>query len=216
MNADMAMAGHQRRPAGTTVQNSPQEREGRVSSVTDRDFIAEMRQEVEGAIPQGDYVASVVAADLVDRLRMEDPELLSGWLHLKAPVILADVVARQSNSKRQAARVAAPRRAFAEAASRFSSDGDVRVLSPFAAEYVVDEANTRRTVANMTAGDCRFVASKYEDAARISKLEAAFHRAVAKKIGGQLVGEVFTEEQYLEMYRSVTQQGPRAVPRAAA
>ncbi|EFE65855.1 predicted protein [Streptomyces viridosporus ATCC 14672] len=212
----MQKAGHQRRPAGTTLLNSPQERKGRVTSVTDRDFIAEMQQAVEAAIPEGDYVASVVAADLVDRLRVEDPELLAGWLHLKAPVILADVVARRSNSKRQTARVGAPRRAFAEAARSFTTDGDVRVLSPFAAEYVVDEANTRRAVANMTADDCRFVAAKYEDAARISKLEAAFHRAVAKKIGGRVVGEVFTEEQYLEMYRSVTQQGPRAVPRAAA
>ncbi|MEU0847660.1 hypothetical protein ABZ387_06795 [Streptomyces flaveolus] len=187
-----------------------------MTSVTGRDYIAEMRLAVDNSIPDGDYVASVVAADLVDRLRTQDPELLAGWLHLKAPVILADVVARQSNSKRQAARISAPRRAFAEAARSFATDRDVRVLSPLAAEYVVDEANTRRTVANMTADDCRFVAAKYEDAARISKLEAAFHRAVAKKIGGRMVGEVFTEEQYLEMYRSVTQQGPRAVPRAAA
>lgn len=187
-----------------------------MSSVTDRDFIAEMQQAVEDAIPEGDYVASVVAADLVDRLRAEDPDLLAGWLHLKAPVILANVVARRSNSRRQAARIGAPRRAFAEAARSFASDGDVRVLSPFAAEYVVDEENTRRTVAHMTADDCRFVAARYEESARISKLEAAFHRAVAKKIGARSVGEVFTEEQYLEMYRSVTQQGPRAVPRAAA
>lgn len=186
-----------------------------MSSVTDRDFIADMAQAVEAAIPAGDYVASVVAADLVERLRVEDPELLAGWLDLKAAVILADVVARRSNSRRQAARIGAPRKAFAEAARSFG-DGDVTALRPFAAEYVVDEDNTRRTVANMTADDCRFVATKYEDAARISKLEAAFHRAVAKKIGGSLVGEVFTEAQYLEMYRSVTQQGPRAVPRAAA
>jgi hypothetical protein len=209
-------AGHQGRPAGTTIPNSPQEEEGRVSSVTDRDFIAEMALAVEAAIPAGDYVASVVAAGLVDRLREDDPELLAGYLDLKAAVILADVVARRSNSKRQAARIGAPRKAFAEAARTFGTDGDVAVLSPFAAEYVVNDDNTRRTVANMTAGDCRFVAAKYEDAARISKLEAAFHRAVAKKVGGKTVGEVFTEDQYLEMYRSVTQQGPRSVPRAAA
>ena len=208
-------AGHQRRPARAVHLNSPQERKGRVTSVTDRDFITEMTQAVEAAIPAGDYVASVVAAELVERLREQDPELLSGYLHLKAAVILADVVARRSNSKRQANRIGAPRRAFAEAARSFSG-GDAAALSPFAAEYVVDEANTRRTVANMTADDCRFVASKYEDAARISKLEAAFHRAVGKKIGARLVGEVFTEAQYLEMYRSITQSGPRAMPRAAA
>jgi hypothetical protein len=209
-------AGHQRRPAGATALNSPQERRGRVTSVTDRDFIAEMSQAVEGAIPEGDYVASVIAAELVERLREQDPELLSGYLHLKAAVILADVVARRSNSKRQAARIGAPRKAFAEAARSFTAGGDVKVLSPFSAEYVVDDENTRRSVANMTADDCRFVASKYEDAARISKLEAAFHRAVGKKIGSSVIGEVFTEAQYLEMYRSVTQQGPRAMPRVAA
>lgn len=209
-------AGHQGRPAGTTVLNSPQERKGRVTSVTDRDFIAEMSEAVEGAIPAGDYVASVVAAELVERLRAEDPDLLAGWLHLKAAVILADVVARRSNSKRQSARVGAPRRAFAEAASNFTTEGDLKALSPFTVEYVVDDTNTRRAVASMTADDCRFVASKYEESARISKLEAAFHRAVGKKIGGRMVAEVFTEDQYLEMYRSVTQSGPRAMPRAAA
>lgn len=186
-----------------------------MSSVTDRDYIAEMSQVVEASIPAGDYVASVVAADLVERLRMEDPDLLAGWLDLKAAVILADVVARRSNSRRQAARIGAPRKAFAEAARSFT-DGDIEALHPFAAEYVVDDENTRRAVANMTADDCRFVASKYEESARISKLEAAFHRAVGKKIGARLVGEIFTEAQYLEMYRSVTQQGPRAMPRAAA
>lgn len=186
-----------------------------MSSVTDRDFIAEMGQAVEDAIPEGDYVASVAAAELVERLREQDPELLSGYLHLKAAVILADVIARRSNSKRQAARLGAPRKAFAEAARTFA-DGDATALHPFAAEYVVDDENTRRTVASMTADDCRFVASKYEESARISKLEAAFHRAVGKKVGSQVIGEVFTEAQYLEMYRSVTQSGPRAMPRAAA
>lgn len=187
-----------------------------MTSVTDRDYLTEMARAVEASIPAGDYVASVVAAELVEQLRAQDPELLSGYLHLKAAVILADVVARRSNSMRQATRLGAPRKAFAEAARTFAADGDPRALRPFSAEYVVDDENTRRSVANMTASDCRFVAAKYEDASRISKLEAAFHRAVAKKIGSSAVGEVFTEAQYLEMYRSVTQQGPRSVPRAAA
>lgn len=110
----------------------------------------------------------------------------------------------------------APRRAFAEAARSFTAEPDAVVLRAFAFEYVIDEQNTRRTVANMTAADCRFVAEQYERTAREAKLESAFHRAVAKKIGVQRVGDVFTEEQYLEMYQSVTRQGPQAVPRAAA
>lgn len=179
-----------------------------------RDYLADMDAAVEAAIPDSDYTAPMVAADLVDRLRAEDPDLLSGWLHLKAPVLLADVVARKSNSKRQAARRSAPRRAFAEAARSFAETGDGAVFSPFAAEYVVDEENTRRTVARMTAADCLFVAGRYDDTAKQAKLEASFHRAVAKKVGKRTVGEAFTEEQYLTMYRSVT--GRSSAPVAAA
>lgn len=187
-----------------------------MTSVADRDYLAEMAQAIEGAIPNGDYVAPVVAANLVERLRVEDPDLLAGYLDAKAAVFLADVVARRSNSKRQSARIAAPRKAFAEAARSFASDGDTAALRPFAWEYVVDEANTRRAVPYMTADDCRFVAAKHEESARVSKLEASFHRAVAKKVGVGTVGDVFTEAQYLEMFQSVTRQGPAVVPRAAA
>lgn len=179
-----------------------------------RDYLADMNAAIEEAIPEGDYAAPLVAADLVERLRVEDPDLLSGWLELKAAVFLADAVARRSNSRRQAARVAAPRRAFAEAARSFASDGDAAVLRPFAAEFVVDEENTRRVVARMTAADCLFVAGRYEETARQAKLEASFHRAVAKKVGARTVGDVFSEEQYLTMYRSVT--GRSSGPVAAA
>lgn len=187
-----------------------------MTSVTDRDYAAAMAAAIEAAIPDGDYVAAIVAADLVERLWGEDPDLLSGYLRLKAAVILADVIARRSNSKRQAARLAAPRRAFAEAAKSFAANGRAGALSPFTWEYVVDEANTRRTVPHMTADDCRFVAAKHEESARASKLESSFHRAVAKRVGAGTVGDAFTEAQYLEMYQSVTRQGPTAVPRAAA
>lgn len=179
-----------------------------------RDYLADMNEAIEEAIPDGDYTAPLVAADLVDRLRAEDPDLLIGWLELKAAVFLADAVARRSNSRRQAARVSAPRKAFAEAARSFGSSGDAAVLRPFAAEYVVDEDNTRRSVARMTAEDCRFVAGRYDETARQAKLEASFHRAVAKKVGSATVGDVFTEEQYVAMYRSVT--GRSEVPVAAA
>jgi len=180
-----------------------------------RNYLTDMSAAIEAATPDGaDYIAPLVAADLVERLRAEDPDLLHGWLDLKASVFLADVIARRSNSKRQTARAAAPRKAFAEAAERFQETHDPIVLSPFAFEYVIDDANTRRTVARMTALDCRFVAERYEDTARSARMEASFHRAVAKKVGSRTVGEVFSEDQYLLMYRSLT--GGRAPVAAAA
>lgn len=180
----------------------------------DRDYLADMNTAIEAAIPDGDYAAPLVAADLVERLRAEDPDLLTGWLSLRAAVFLADTIARRSNSRRQSARIAAPRRAFAEAARSFADTGDTTALRPFAAEFVVDEHNTRRTVARMTSADCLFVAARYEDTAQQAKLEAAFHRAVAKKVGKRTVGDAFTEEQYLTMYRSVT--GRSQAPTVAA
>lgn len=180
----------------------------------DRDYLTEMNAAIEAAIPDGDYAAPLVAADLVERLRAEDPELLTGWLDLRATVFLADAVARRSNGLRQTARIAAPRRAFAEAARTFATDRDATVLRPFAVEYVVDEQNTRRTVGRMTAADCLFVSRRYDDTARQAKLEASFHRAVAKKVGVGTVGDVFTEAQYVAMYQSVTGR-PAAVPAAA-
>lgn len=180
--------------------------------MNDRNYLSDMDAAIEAAMPDGDYTASSVAADLVAHLRTTDPDLLAGWLDLRVEVVLADVIARRSNSKRQAARFALPRRAFAEAARSFESSGEAVVLKPFAFEYVVDAANTRRTVGQMTAADCLFVASRYEDTARKAKLEASFHRAVAKKVGRQTVGDAFTEEQYLLMYQSITgrAQGPSA------
>lgn len=180
-----------------------------------RDYLSDMNDAVEAAIPDGvDYVAPLVAADLVERLRSEDPDLLNGWLNLKAAVFLADVIARRSNSKRQTARAAAPRRAFAEASRTFETTHDPVVLSPFAFEYVIDAANTRRTVARMSAQDCYFVADRYEETETSARMKKSFHRAVAKKLGGRLIGDVFTEEQYLLMYRSLT--GGRAPEAAAA
>jgi hypothetical protein len=180
--------------------------------VNERDYLADMNAAIENAVPEGDYAAPIVAAELAAHLRQSDPDLLAGWLDLRAEVFLADVIARRSNSKRQAARFLKPRRAFAEAARSFESSGEAVVLKPFAFEYVVDAANTRRTVGQMRAADCLFVAGRYEETARSAKLEASFHRAVAKKVGLKMVADVFTEEQYLTMYQSITgrSQGPAA------
>lgn len=182
--------------------------------MSDRNYLSDMDAAIEEAMPDGDYTAPSVAADLVAQLRSTDPDLLSGWLNLRAEVVLADVIARRSNSKRQTARILAPRQAFAEAARTFQESGEAVALRPFAFEYVVDEAHTRRTVAQMTAVDCLFVADRYEDTARTARMEAAFQRAVAKKLGARTVADAFTEEQYLAMYQSIT--GRASAPLAAA
>lgn len=187
-----------------------------MTSVTDRDYLADMAKAIEVAIPDGDYTAPIVAATLVGQLRIDDPDLLAGYLHLRAPVVLADVIARLSNSKRQAARVAAPRSAFAEAARSFAGRRDPLAMKPFAAEYVIDDTNTRRRVADMTGADHQFVAGRYAETKTTAALLERFHLAVAKKVGLRRTSDAISEEQYLRMYRSVVRRDPPVAPSAAA
>lgn len=186
-----------------------------MTSVPDRDYVADMAAAIESAIPEGDYVAPIVAAELVERLRVADPELLSGWLHLRASVFVADVIARRSNSKRSAARAMAPRRAFAEASKVFEGGADPLALEPFKTEYVVDGGNTRRRVADMTGEDHRFVAAGYADTKNTAALLEQFHLAVARKVGRRRTADVISEDQYLRMYRSAARQDPPMTSAAA-
>lgn len=173
-----------------------------------RDYLADMNAAIEAAIPEGDYTAPLVAADLVEKLRATDPDLLSGWLDLRAAAFLADAIARRSNSRRQAARVGAPRRAFAEAAQRFTEETDPAALAPFATEYVIDTANTRRRVEDMTGADHRFVAAGYAESKRTAALLEKFHLAVARKVGDRRTADVISESEYLSMLRSITGPAP--------
>jgi hypothetical protein len=172
-----------------------------------RDYIAEMNAVIEAAVPEGDYIAPILGAELAEKLKANDPELLAGWLWTRAQAELSDTFARRSNSLRQHARVMGPRRAFADAAEEFERTGDPRVLRTFQTEYVVNSGNLRRKVADMTGPDHRFVADSYGATAKSASMLAAFHRAVAKKVGDQRTADVFTQDQYDAMLRSLM-RGP--------
>ncbi|WP_042408133.1 hypothetical protein [Streptacidiphilus carbonis] len=183
-----------------------------MTSMTDRDYLADMAEAIEAAVPDGDYVAPIVAAELVEQLREKDPELLAGWLDLRAAVFLADVIARRSNGRRQAARAHAPRKAFGEAARSFGGSGDPVTLAAFTTEYVVNGENLRRRVADMTGADHQFVAGAYAEQKATAALLEKFHLAVAKKVGVRRTAEVMGEEQYARLYQSITRQ---SLPAAA-
>lgn len=180
-----------------------------------RDYITEMNDAIDAALPDGDYVVPLVAHDLVEKLRANDPDLLSGWCEAKYEVILTDFIHHKVKNRRSKSREASARSAFAEAAGRFADDGDVvamrdAVRSPFDVEYVVNGENLRRKVRDMTGQDHRFVADEYAETKQTALLLESFHRAVAKKVGRRRTSEVFTEETYLAMYRSITRRDPEA------
>jgi len=180
-----------------------------------RDYLAEMNETINAALPDGDYVVPVVAHDLVEKLVANDPDLLRGWCEARYELTLADFIHHKVKNRRSVSRESLARTAFAEAARDFAASADASALrkavrSPFDAEYVVDSALLRRKVRDMTGPDHLFVADGYAETEQTAALLKSFHRAVAKRTGGRRTGEVFTEETYRAMYRSITRRDPEA------
>lgn len=183
-----------------------------MTEITGRNYAADMDKAIADAIPEGDYAAGVVAQDLVNRLREEDPDLLFGFVMMHATKTVTDLIARRSNATRQLLRINAPRARFRKAAETFEQTGDATELSVFKVEFVVDDQDTRRRVGDLTAQDCNYVASCYEATAKRAAMEAAFHRAIGKKVGLGRVRDVMDEDTYLRLYKSIT--GKNNLPQA--
>lgn len=158
---------------------------------------------IDGRLPKGDYVLPVVAADMVAELREKDPELLSGWLNANAEQFVTVFIGNQERSRRSQQAHDAPRTEFSDAAGRFGS-GDLDALSPFAVHLVVDDKNTRRAIGDMTKADHLFVAGEHVKRSNAALLEAALHKAIAKKIPARkTTSDVMTEAEYLELRNSI-------------
>ena len=177
----------------------------------ERDYIAEMSTLIEQATEGSDWIAAVVAAKLRARLAETDPDLLDGWLHAMAERMLTEVIGLHVRSERAKARSRAGSRAFREA-SDAAEDGDDSAIGLFAVLHVVDEKNTQKRAADMTGPEHLYVAEEtYQRTANEALMMAAFHRAVAKKVGKRKTADVLTEQQYEQMYRSITHAPDKAV-----
>jgi hypothetical protein len=175
----------------------------------ERDYAAEMSALFDQAAGAGDCVLAVLAAELAGKLRAGDPELLAGWLDLHAQAAIADALGTRLRSYRARTRGQAAAGAFAKAAAAQEA-GDDQALSAYDVRHVVDDADTWRRVADMTGPDHIYVANTYQQQARTAAMLAAFHHAVAKKIGKRATSAVMTEPQYERLYRSIVGQAADA------
>lgn len=169
-----------------------------------RDYITEMNAAISAALGDGDIVAPVVAEKLLAGLQESDPDLLDGWLHASAAHFLTMAIGATDRRERTLFR----RRSSARRFSEVTKSGDAAALSTFAVRLVIDDDNTRRPIGQMTGADHRYVAGEYGRSAATARMLQAFHVAVAKKIGKRKTVEVFSEDQYEQMYRSLV--GPEA------
>lgn len=142
-----------------------------------------------------DYHLDAVAASFCAKMELEHPAEFTAWLHERAPIFVRREMGRLEHAKRTTARVRAKARAFGEAID----GGDVQDYF-LSTAYIVDEQNTRRRMGDMTGADHRFVASQYEVTGKEALMMAAFHKALAKKIGSRKTSEVYTEEQIAALW----------------
>lgn len=168
-----------------------------------RNHDAEMMELIEKATEGGDFIAPMVAETLYEDLIQTDPDLITGWLKDHAVRILTQAIRDFDRRNRSKARHQAGALTFHEASENAAESGDVTVMSVFQTRFVIDDRNTRRTVAEMTGTDHRFVAGRYTRESRRHLLLASFHEAVARKVGDRKTSDILTEDQYRTMLQSV-------------
>jgi hypothetical protein len=166
-----------------------------------------MAARIEAATAGSAWVPAIVAQKLRAELAETDADLLDGWLHAMAEHLLTAAITRTVHHDRALARTRAQSRAFGRAVA----DGDAEALSMFSIMHRVSEENLQRRAADMTGADHLFVASDYRTEARPLLLLAAFHEAVAKKVGKKRTADVFSEARYDALYRSITRVPEGAV-----
>lgn len=174
--------------------------------MSDRDYISEMNARIDVATQGSGWVAGIVAEKLHAELLEADPDLLDGWLRAVAVDTLRLTIGTRSRVQRIVARRRSASRAFQAATDGVEKSGDAApLLGLFAVNYVVDDSNTRKQAADMTGPEHLFVAvNTYQRSANQALMLAAFHRAVAEKVGGKRTSEVFSAQEYEHLYLSIT------------
>lgn len=147
---------------------------------------------------KGDFVAPIEASRFVAEMRSKHPVVLAEWMDAHAERIVAQMLVGHLNAERKR---------LVRQAERFPIDiegQEAFARSLFDQAYVVDDEFLRRPLRDMTGDDHRFVAAAYHSDGTRALALAAFHEAVARKVGRKTTGEVFTEDRYAQMLASFT------------
>lgn len=172
----------------------------------ERDYFAEMREFIENYLGDEPFISNVAAAEIVQILKVRDPDLLDGWLKAHAVQIVRVAILDIDRSRRSSARVQATRSVFAKAVEK-AEQGDNSDLEPFrtgwlSTRFFVD--GERRLLADLTGADILKIADDYHSRAQSNLMEEAFMRAIAKRVGKRKVGDVMSNETLNQLRRSIT------------
>ena len=174
-----------------------------------RNYLAEMDARITELTEGSGWIAADLAHKLFSTLSIHDPELLEGWLIETGP----DSIRRHIQARTRARRAQERKRAAAGRFAHYAKDYESatnkdtageRLSGMFAVLHVVNPDGVQKRASEMSGKEHSFVADGYHIRGRAALMEAAFHRAVAEKVGDQRTDEVFSIEKYEEMYRSIT------------
>jgi hypothetical protein len=149
------------------------------------------------------YVAGLIAERVVQRLHLENPELLAKFLDQHAVQIITSIIGQISRQQKSYARATAGRRTYKQALDRYEK-GDEKALGVWLdTMYVVTTGDQRKRLGDMYQSDLEYAINDYTDRARANTLQATFLKAIAAKVGAKRVGEVFTDEELARMWNSL-------------
>lgn len=177
--------------------------------MTTRDFATEMRQTIDDATESavnsdGGYTPRKLASDIVNNLRLHDPELLSGWLDYQAEHIVWKMVNDIDRSSRGHARATATRRAFSEAIGEHN-EGDSTALKEYLQLRFTVEDGTRRPLRSLKRADLLFVSNSYTAQAKRSTFMATVMAKLAEKVGDGKVEDVYDDAKLEKIFGSFSE-----------
>lgn len=149
------------------------------------------------------YNSRELARTVVANLRRHDPALLQAWLEVQAETLLWRIINLQDASNRGHDRIAASRSVFRRAADA-AAEGDTGPVTAWLSQRYVVEGGGRVKLAEMTKPDLEYVATGYESRIRQNQMQAAFMKALARKVRNRTVGDVFSEDEISQLWRSIT------------
>ena len=167
----------------------------------ERDYAVEMREIIDEATRGRDgYVAATVAAEIVNRLRATDPQLLAGWLDAQAVQVVRTAISSRDHSIRAYTRSQAKAAAFREAVDEMSRTGDTSTVFPFLSMPFTVGEDVRKPLGRLTHDDLLFVQQDYDSRARENTMYAAVMGQLAEKVTTGVVEDHFTEVQIANFF----------------
>jgi hypothetical protein len=148
----------------------------------------------------GSYALPLVAAQIIEKLRRDDPRLLASWLDDNAQRFIYEALVKRDGHVRRESKERAKRRVFHSASGDGGGETDEEQLESFLDVPFLSESGTK-PLGKMTGADLKFAVGKYERRSVDNRMTAAFLEALANQVAAdQMVEEVLDEDQVRHVY----------------